>query len=62
MLKGKSERSEFQKMLSSPHRKNKSEQKQKKEMLKKKRGNKEKWILKEKEIKWKMIFHEMILG
>ena len=28
MLKGKSERSEFQKMLSSPHRKNKSEQKQ----------------------------------
>ena len=29
MLEGKSERLEFQKMLSSPHRKNRSEQKQK---------------------------------
>ena len=62
MLEGKSERLEFQKMLSSPHRKNRSEQEQKQKCWKKKRGNKEKWIIKEKEIKWKMIFHEMILG
>ena len=35
MLEGKSERLEFQKISSSPHRKNWSEQGQKKEMLKK---------------------------
>ena len=38
MLEGKSERLELQKMLSSPHRKNRSEQEQKKEMLKKGKG------------------------
>ena len=46
MLEDKSERLEFQKMLSLPDRKNRCEQQQKKNMLKKKRGNKEKWIIK----------------
>ena len=35
MLEGKSERLEFQKMLSSPHRKNRSEQEQKRNVKKK---------------------------
>ena len=35
MLEGKSEKLEFQKMLSSPHRKNRSEQEQKKRNVEK---------------------------
>ena len=65
MLEGKSEKLEFQETLSSPRRKNRSEQEQNKDNEKgiKRNGEwkndeKERWMKRQ----WKMIFHEKILG
>ena len=65
MLEGKSEKLEFQKMLSSPHWKIEMSKNKTKWA---KKGTKRSWELKnEKNESWmkrqqKMIFHKMILG